>query len=153
MLVLAGPAHGALRGGGHRGDVGGDAAAAVRGERDVAAHLVGGRGLLLDRGGDRGLVVVDPRDDRADLADRLDRAAGVGLDRLDPAGDVLGGPGGLLGQVLDLAGDHREALAGVAGPGRLDGGVEREQVGLLGDRGDQLDHVADLGRTTRRAAP
>ena len=66
--------------------------------------------------------------------DRGDRAGGVALDGLDPAGDVLGGPGGLLGQVLDLAGDHGEALAGLAGAGRLDGGVERQQVGLLGDR-------------------
>ena len=70
---------------------------------------------------------------------------GVGLDRLDPPADVLGRLGGLLGQVLDLAGDHREALAGLAGPGRLDGGVQGQQVGLLGDRGDHLDHVADLG--------
>ena len=32
------------------------------------------------------LVVVDPAMIAADLADRLDRAGGVGLDRLDPAG-------------------------------------------------------------------
>ena len=67
------------------------------------------------------------------LADRLDRAAGVGLDRLDAAGDVLGGAGGLLRQLLDLVGDDGEALAGLPGTGGLDRGVEREQVGLLGD--------------------
>ena len=60
-------------------------------------------------------------------------AVGVALDRLDPAGDVLGGPGRLLRQLLDLVGDDREALARLAGAGRLDGGVERQQVRLLGD--------------------
>ena len=32
---------------------------------------------------------------------------------------------------------------GVAGARGLDGGVERQQIGLLGDVGDQADHVAD----------
>ena len=41
-------------------------------------------------------------------------------------------------------GDHGKAAAGVARARRLDRGVEREQIGLLGDRSDQLDHVADL---------
>ena len=91
------------------------------------------------------LDVVDLVDDLADLPDRLDRALGVGLDRLDLPADVLGGLGRLLGQLLDLVGDDREALARLAGAGRLDRGVEGQQVGLLGDRGDHLDHVADLG--------
>ena len=47
---------------------------------------------------------------------------------------------------LTSLGDHGEALAGLAGARRLDGGVERQQVGLLGDRGDQLDDVADAAR-------
>ena len=101
--------------------------------------------LLLDRAGDGVLDVVDLVDDLADLADRLDRALGVALDGLDLAADVLGGLGGLLGQFLDLVGDHGEALARLAGPGRLDGGVQGQQVGLLGDGGDDLDDLADLG--------
>ena len=40
-------------------------------------------------------------------------------------------------------GDHREAAPGLAGAGGLDGGVERQQIGLLGDVGDQPHHVAD----------
>ena len=112
---------------------------------DVAGDL-GGRGrLLLDGAGDRALDVVDLADDRADLGDRVHRALGVGLDRLDLAADVLGGLGGLLGQFLHLVGDDGEALARLAGPGRLDRGVEGQQVRLLGDRGDHLDHLADLG--------
>ena len=61
-------------------------------------------------------------------------------------GDVLGRLGGLHRQRFDLGGDHGEALAGFAGARRLDGGVERQQVGLPGDVADQLDHVADLLR-------
>ena len=57
--------------------------------------------------------------------------------------DLLGRLRGLAGEALDLLRDHGKAAAGIAGARRLDGGVERQQIGLLGDRGDQLDHVAD----------
>ena len=60
--------------------------------------------------------------------DGLDRALGVALDRLDLLADVLGGLGGLLGQFLDLVGDDGEALAGLAGAGRLDGGVSASRL-------------------------
>ena len=82
----------------------------------------------------------------ADLLDRRHRRGGVALDRQHPAGDVLGRLRRLLGQLLDLVGDHGEALARLAGPRRLDRRVQRQQVGLLGDARDHLDHVADLGR-------
>ena len=49
-----------------------------------------------------------------------------------------------MGQFLDLGGDDGEALAGVAGAGRLDRGVQGQQVGLLGDVLDDLDDFADL---------
>src|SRR3712207_7461014 len=57
-----------------------------------------------------------------------------------------GRPGGLLRQLLDLGGDDREALARLTGASRLDRGVERQQVGLLGDAVDQLDDRGDLLR-------
>ena len=50
---------------------------------------------------------------------------------------------GLLGQLADLLGDDREAAALLAGAGGLDRGVERQQVGLLGDAGDRGDDAAD----------
>ena len=42
-----------------------------------------------------------------------------------------------LGELLHLGGDHGEALAGLAGPRRLDRRVQRQQVGLPGDVVDQ----------------
>ena len=70
----------------------------------------------------------------------------------DLGADLVGRLGGLGGERLDLLRDHREALAGLAGARRLDGGVERQQVGLLGDRRDQLDDVADAAGRLRQFA-
>ncbi len=56
---------------------------------------------------------------------------------------------GLLGEAADLLGDDGEAAAVLAGAGRLDGGVEREQVGLVGDAGDRVQDPADLARLAR----
>jgi hypothetical protein len=60
--------------------------------------------------------------------------------RLDLAGGLLGP----LGELAYLGGDDREAAAVLAGPGRLDGGVEREQVGLVGEVVDHHEDAADL---------
>jgi hypothetical protein len=57
---------------------------------------------------------------------------------LHQRGDGAGGLARALGQLAHLVGHHREAPAGVAGLGRLDGGVEAEQVGLPGDLTDDL---------------
>src|SRR5207244_3700673 len=103
-------ARGGLGRGRHTGHVRRDLGGTGRRLGDAAVHLVGGRGLLLDGRGDRELVVVDLRDDLADLPDRVHRAGGVVLDRLDPPRDVLGRPRGLLREVLHLVGDDREAL-------------------------------------------
>ena len=62
-----------------------------------------------------------------------------------------GGALRLLGELADLVGDDREAAALLAGAGGLDGGVEREQVGLLGDAGDRRDDAGDLAPSARRA--
>ena len=91
-----------------------------------------------------GLEFAEPARDLDDLADRRGGRRRVLLDALHLRGDVVGGRLGLLGQFLHLAGHHREALPRLAGPGRLDRRVQGQQVGLLGDRGDRLDDVADL---------
>ena len=53
----------------------------------------------------------------------------------------------LLGELADLVGDDREAAALIAGAGGLDRGVEREQVGLLGDAGDGRRRCRRSART------
>ena len=80
----------------------------------------------------------------AALGDDADDVLRLGLDLADQRGDLAGGALGLLGQLADLFGDDGEAAALLAGAGGLDGGVEREQVGLLGDAGDRVDDAADL---------
>ena len=76
----------------------------------------------------------------------LSASPGGGLDVGDLGADLVGGARRLFGQRLDLRGDHREAAPGLAGARRLDGGVERQHVGLLGDVADDLDDGADLFR-------
>jgi uncharacterized protein len=49
----------------------------------------------------------------------------------------------LFGELEDLGPDHREALPVLAGTGRLDGRVEREQVRLVGDLVHDRDPLGD----------
>jgi hypothetical protein len=53
--------------------------------------------------------------------------------------DLLGGFLAAFGQLAHLGGHHRKALAVLAGAGGLDGGVQRQQVGLVGDVVDDAD--------------
>src|SRR5207302_180712 len=71
---------------------------------------------------------------------RVGGALDVGEDRAHLGGGALG----LLGQGADLVGDDGEAFALLAGPAGLDGGVERQQVGLVGQVVDRGDDLADL---------
>ena len=56
-----------------------------------------------------------------------------------------------LGEPPHLLGDHRESLAVLAGRRRFDGRVERQDVGFLGDLGDQVEDPVDLPRRGCRA--
>ncbi len=129
-----------------------------RGGRQAGQTLVivGGAGadprhLLLDL---LGLVgdAVQPTAGGLDLLRRLLQFDALALDVLDHCralladvgdhlADFLGGAGGARRQVAHLIGDHGETTAHLAGASRLDGGVERQQVGLAGDG---LDHLGDL---------
>ncbi|SVJ75142.1 Uncharacterised protein [Klebsiella pneumoniae] len=77
-----------------------------------------------------------------------DRALGV-LDLVVDHVDVLADGGGKLRgagrQRAHFIGDHGEAAAALAGSGGLDGSVEGEQVGLLGDGVHVLGRLQDLG--------
>ena len=112
----------------------------VGGLVDGGGDVGGAQGHLLDGGAD-GLerlagaldggraVGAAPRA----VLDDVDRVARLGLDGADERGDRAGGRARLLGELADLLGDDGEAAALLARARRLDGGVEREQVGLRGD--------------------
>jgi hypothetical protein len=70
-----------------------------------------------------------------------DRVLRLALDGLDELGDLLGAPARALGEILDLVGDDGEALAVLARLRRDDGGVQREQVRLLGHVVDDLQDL------------
>ncbi|MCY1509004.1 hypothetical protein D9M68_433330 [compost metagenome] len=130
----------------------------------VAVDLLGHRRLLLGSRRHLGVHVADPLDLLGDGAERgagvlagrdagaggrlpglhgLHRGVGAALQPLDHLLDLAGRGLGAAGQAAHLVGDHREAAAQLAGPCRLDGGVEGEQVGLLGDAADHRQHLVD----------
>jgi hypothetical protein len=79
-----------------------------------------------------------------DAPDRLDGARGRALHSQDLADDRFGRLGGLHRQRFDFRSDDGEAAAGLAGAGRFDGGVERQQIGLLGDGLNELDAMSPI---------
>ena len=121
------------------------------------AGLLRGRGDLLGRGRSRRWRRRRPRRWRRRRGrcsrDVLDRA-GQAVERGARLGHGLRGG---LGELADLVGDDGEAAALLTGAGGLDRGVEREEVGLVGDRGDLpgqrdalLGDVARLRGAARR---
>ena len=89
-------------------------------------------------------------DDRRALLHVVHGLAGFALNAADQLADFLGGGCGFFGELADLVGDYGKAEAVFTGAGGFDGGVERQQVGLLGDIVDDLDDLADVVDATRR---
>ncbi len=85
-------------------------------------------------GGSAGLRLAHRR--LGGLLQRRGDVAHVGLDRGRELLDVLRALLRGLGQRAHLVGHHREAAAVIAGARRLDGGVERQQIGLVRDAAD-----------------
>src|SRR5271157_6282562 len=83
----SGPATGRLS---HGGDALADGRPAFRGLCEIAGNLVGGEALLFDSVRDLVLNVADLSNHHTDFPDCGDRSAGVRLDALDLAADVLG---------------------------------------------------------------
>ena len=52
---------------------------------------------------------------------------------------------------MHLVGDHGETTSRLAGHGRLDGGVEGQNIGLVGDVVDELDDITNLLRAFTQA--
>ncbi len=72
---------------------------------------------------------------------RLTRAH---LQRGDHLVDLFGRLLGTVREVTHLIGNHGKPTPGFTGTGSFDCGVEREQVGLLGDAFDHIENVADV---------
>jgi hypothetical protein len=103
---------------------------------DLGDDLVGGLDL-----------VGDALQRFACLADQTDAVVDLAGGAGDLVLDLLGGRGGTLGKFADFLGNDRKTLAGFAGAGRLDAGIQRQQIGLEGDLVDDAD---DLGNFRRR---
>ncbi|MNI60441.1 hypothetical protein D3C73_1156570 [compost metagenome] len=76
-------------------------------------------------------------------AHRLDRRPDTAVQLGDHLFDFFGRLLGALGQGPDFIRHHREPATLLTRPGSLDGGIERQQVGLFGDALYHLQHTAD----------
>ncbi|MPN32800.1 hypothetical protein SDC9_180280 [bioreactor metagenome] len=74
------------------------------------------------------------------------RRCRTGLDGADHARNFLRRLGSPLGQLAYFVGNDGKTAAGFAGTCRLDGGIERQQVGLIGDFLDGVDNGGNLPR-------
>ena len=147
---------------------------------DVTVDFLGDRRLLLGRRRHLGIHVADLFHLRGDGAKRLAGAlaggdAGAGcrlpglhrtdrrfralLEALDHLPDLVGRALGTAGQGAHFVGDHGEAAAHLPGARRLDGGIQRQQVGLFGNTANYRQHLVDgrhllrqLAHRSRRAA-
>ena len=75
---------------------------------------------------------------------RADDAADIDLNFACEPFDFLGALVGRLRQRANLVGDHRKAAPVIARARRLDRGVQRQEVGLVGDAADRLRDFADI---------
>ncbi len=131
-----------------------------------AGDLAGAAGLLLGGVADLAGVLVDIGDGSGDVGEGLaefvgeleafvDGASGFQnlavvagdllLDAGDEFGDLVGGFGGAVGELGEFVGEDGEASAMFSGAGGFDGGVEGEEVGLLGKFLDKGRDAADGG--------
>lgn len=119
----------------------------LRGARGRSANagrdVMGGAALLLDRSRDRARDAADALDGLCDRLDGGHRLLGRKLHARDLGRNLVGCLGGLASKRLDLLGHHCEAAPRIARARGLDGRVQGEEIGLLGNRRDQLDDVAD----------
>ncbi|MNF89583.1 hypothetical protein D3C84_721130 [compost metagenome] len=136
----------------------GDAADALVDLLGHRALLLGGCGDLVGHVGNVGHRLADTDQRLVGLEHALDTFVGLAAAVFHGVHGLFGGllqlgdqlvdlPGGFrraLRQLAYLIGDHGEAAAHLAGASGFDGGVERQEVGLVGNALDHIDHAADL---------
>jgi len=123
---------------------GGDGSGGLGNFGQEVTHFRGGSGLLLYSRGD-GLVDLEHlAGDGGNGANAFDAFAGILLNGGDALADLVGGGSGTLGEFLDFVGDDGETPSRIAGTGCFDGGIEGQEVGLVGDGCNELDDLADV---------
>ena len=116
------------------------------GNRDTTiGHFDQGRTDLVELAGDGGALLDFLFGGLRRVADAVGDHLHLVLDLGDQVLDFARGFLRGLGKRADLIGDHGESLAVLAGAGGFDGGVQGQQVGLVGDARDRLHHVTDAG--------
>ena len=81
----------------------------------------------------------------------VDHFAGAALQAFDHLANFFHGILGAFGQVAHLIGHHSKTAPGFPGAGGFDGGIEGQQVGLLGDRADHFQYRTNLIAATGQA--
>ena len=105
---------------------------------DALQHLIRRLRLLLNAGH----VAADFRDGMNRILRFLHRL-------LDEHGDLLGALGAVEGELAHLVGHHGKAFAMFTCSCRLDGRIERKQIGFVGDLFDHVGDLVDLFRIDR----
>ncbi len=122
---------------------------AARGQRN-GLHFPLGRGGSLVDGAEEGMHLLDLAAGRHHLAAQRFHAAGGALglfaDGAHQLADLVARFAGAHGQLAHFAGHHGKAPPMLAGAGGLDGRVQCQQVGALGDLVDGVGDAVDAAR-------
>ena len=81
---------------------------------------------------------------RGDIVALADQIADLAVKVANGIADQMGGLPRRFGKAFHFAGDHRKAFACLAGARCFDGRIQRQQIGLLGDRLDRSGHLRNL---------
>ena len=130
----------------HSVDVARNFSAAVSRFAHVPRHFVRCRVLLLDRRGYRTRNPIHLIDHFADRGNRLYCGLGVSLYRFNLAADVFRRLRRLFRQFLYFIRNNRKSFSRFAGTRCFDRGIQGQQVRLLRNRRNHLDHLPNLVR-------
>ncbi len=138
----------------------------------VAVHFAGDLCLFFGGAGDDHVAFVDLFHGAVDSVQGLARALGdvqrrfgafgavahradglfrAGLNAADHAFDFAGRLLGAMCQGTDFVGDDGKATSCFTGPRCFDGGVQCQQIGLVGQAANHVEHLADITRLIGQA--